>query len=283
MSEFEMWMKMQSRREATIIYYRRYINWTFRNGGIRWDEFGNKESVQKCFEKIWQMNICNSTRKKYLMSMRVFADFLMYKGFIDVNYPRECLKSPKVQKALPFAMDRDCFTKIYNAIYRRWWDGMLGRRNKMIFDTLIYTGLRREELTKILRTDVDEKKIIVRDGKWGKKRNIFLPEQFSIELQEYLKDTAWESDYLFFSDRKRGNKLGVWAISTTFKRIADIAGMRVYPHLLRHTYASNCVIDGVDIYTVQQQLWHSDVSTTSIYLYLNDDQRLKNIQRLQYA
>lgn len=282
MSEFEMWMRMQSRREATIIYYCSYIKWTFRNGRIKWTEFGSREAVQNCFENIWKLDIKNSTRKKYLMSMRIFSDFLISKGFIDVNYARECLKCPKVQKALPFAMDRDCFTQVYNAIYRRWWDGMLGRRNKMIFDTLIYTGLRREELTKVLRTDVDEKKISVRDGKWWKKRNIYLPDHFSIELQEYLRETEGESEYLFFSDRIRWNKLWVWAISTTFKRIAEYAWMRIYPHLLRHTYASNCVIDGVDIYTVQQQLGHSDVSTTSIYLYLNDDQRLRNIQKLKY-
>ena len=42
---------------------------------------------------------------------------------------------------------------------------MLGRRNKIIFDTLIYTGLRREELTKLLRSDVDKDKISVMDGK----------------------------------------------------------------------------------------------------------------------
>lgn len=283
MSEFEMWMRMQSRREATIIYYTSYIKWTFRNGRIKWDEFWNKEAVQKCFENIWKLEIKNSTRKKYLMSMRIFSDFLISKWFIDVNYSRECLKSPKVQKALPFAMDRTCFTQVYNAIYRRWWDGMLGRRNKMIFDTLIYTGLRREELTKLLRSDVDKDKISVMDGKWGKRRNIFLPEHFSIELQTYIQETAWESDYLFFSDRIRGNKLGVGAISTTFKRISLSAWIRVYPHLLRHTYASNCIIDGVDIYTVQQQLGHSDVATTSIYLYLNDGVRMKNIQKLQYA
>jgi hypothetical protein len=79
MSEFEMWMRMQSRREATIVYYVSYIKWTFRNGGIKWDEFGNREAVQNCFEKIWKLDIKNSTRKKYLMSMRIFSDFLISK------------------------------------------------------------------------------------------------------------------------------------------------------------------------------------------------------------
>jgi len=281
MSDFEMWLRMQSRREATIVYYRKYILSTFQNGKICWEDFWDRDMVQKCFENIWKMDIKNSTRKKYLMAMRIFSDFLISKRFIDVNHARECLKCPKVQKALPFAMDRECFTNVYNAIYRRWGDGPLGRRNRMIFDTLVYTGLRREELTKVLRSDVDEKKIVVKDGKWGKKRNIYLPEHFSKNLQKYIQDTKGESEYLFYSDRWEWSKLGVGAISTTFKRIGEIAGMRIYPHLLRHTYASNCIIDGVDIYTVQQQLGHSDVSTTSIYLYLNDEKRYGSMQKLQ--
>jgi site-specific recombinase XerC len=71
------------------------------------------------------MDVKNSTRKKYLMAMRIFSDFLIYRGYIDVNHARECLKCPKVQKALPFSMDRDCYRQIYHAIVRRWGTGAI--------------------------------------------------------------------------------------------------------------------------------------------------------------
>ncbi len=51
--------------------------------------------------------------------MRIFADFLIHKGLVDMNYPRE-FKAPKIQQALPFAMDTACFTRVYDAIRNRW-------------------------------------------------------------------------------------------------------------------------------------------------------------------
>jgi integrase len=84
---------------------------------------------------------------------------------------------------------------------------------------------------------VSLERITVQDGKWGKKRNIYLPEHFSIELQEYMKKTAGESEYLFSNDRKKWEKLWVGAISTIFKRISISSWLHVYPHLMRHSYA----------------------------------------------
>jgi site-specific recombinase XerD len=59
----------------------------------------------------------------------------------------------------------------------------------MIFDTILYTGIRREELTKILKSDIEPTKITVRDGKGGKMRVIYLPEHFSLSLHTYMKKT----------------------------------------------------------------------------------------------
>jgi integrase/recombinase XerD len=150
----------------------------------------------------------------------------------------------------------------------------------MIFDTILYTGLRREELTKIRRDDVLIEKITVHDGKWGRKRNIYLPRHYSEELQLYLAETRGLSEYLFFSDRTYG-KFNPDSISNIFTRISEKCGRRVYPHLIRHDYASNCVQDGVNIYSVSQNLGHSDVKTTSIYLYMNDVARYDSMQLLK--
>lgn len=119
--------------------------------------------MQEVWDKIWKHDISNSTRKKHLMAMRRFADFLLEEKMIEVNYPREIMQSPKVQKQLPFALDRDEFHSIYYAIEKRWGTGPIARRNKMIFDTIVYTGLRREEISKLLRKDVHEDRIIVRE------------------------------------------------------------------------------------------------------------------------
>ncbi len=285
LQDWEIWLKMRSNRPATIKYYIGYLTRSFRDFDYGWRDFSDREKIYEVWGKIWKKDISNSSRKKYLTTMRLFADFLLYKGFIDVNYPRE-IKSPKIQKAIPFAMDRLCFTRIYNAIERRWWTGDLGKRNKMLFDTLAYTGLRREEVTKLRRDDFDGEKIRVRDGKWGKSRTVFLPQHFAKELEKYMKETTGQSEYIFFVQRPRGereigDKLSPDTITIIFRRIAQYAGMRVFPHLMRHTYASNCILDGIDIYTLQQQLGHGDIKTTSIYLYMNDEARYNKMQLLK--
>jgi site-specific recombinase XerD len=71
------------------------------------------------WEKVWKLDISNNTKRKYLITMRLYADFLISKKLVEVNYPRE-MKVPRVQKALPFCMGRDNYIHIYNAIHRRW-------------------------------------------------------------------------------------------------------------------------------------------------------------------
>lgn len=72
------------------------------------------------------------------------------------------------------------------------------------------------------------------------------------------------------------------SISTLFGLISKYTGgIKVWAHKVRHTYASNCMIDGVDIFAIQQQMGHADISTTQIYLYMNDKARAQKMQLLK--
>lgn len=83
-------------------------------------------------------DITNNTKNKYLIFLKVFSDFLIYKKIITVNFARE-KKKPKVQMQLPCALSKDDIITIYNAIYRKWAGSSLLIRNTLIFETFIYT------------------------------------------------------------------------------------------------------------------------------------------------
>jgi site-specific recombinase XerD len=108
-------------------------------------------------------------------------------------------------------------------------------------------------------------------------RVIYLPEHFSLSLHTYMKKTNWE--YLFTS--RTSEKLTPSGISVLFQTLRKVSGISVYPHMLRHDYASNCLRAWVDIYTTASQMGHSRISTTELYLCMNDEDKLQKMQLLK--
>jgi len=71
------------------------------------------------WEHIMNKDITNNTKKKYLIFMRIFSDFLIKQKIVTVNLARE-KKNPKVQQKLPFALSSEDILTIYGALYRKW-------------------------------------------------------------------------------------------------------------------------------------------------------------------
>lgn len=276
MEEFSLWLQLSGRLPSTIEFYEDYVRNFFKFSSSDIYCLNSSEKFEEAYIKIFRRDISANTKKKYLIAMRIFADFLIKKWIVTVNHPR-WMRSPRVQPQLPFALDRDDILTIYNAI-DRLWDWELQNRNRLILDTFIYTGLRRWELSNLKRENVFEDRIIVKRWKWGKDRVIYIPRHFSDRLQAYIKST--DHEYLFYTSRMK-KKIEDRTYHTVFSRLREETKLdHLHPHALRHTYASNCINDGIDIYTIQQQLGHTDIKTTSIYLYMNNKQRYLNMQKL---
>ena len=103
--------------------------------------FGDPIKFHDAYSRIFKRDISTNTKKKYLITARIFSDFLLKKNLIEVNYARE-QKCPKIQKQIPCALTRSELEIIYQAIHERW-SGHLRARNRMILDFFVYTGLRR--------------------------------------------------------------------------------------------------------------------------------------------
>ncbi|WP_321421906.1 tyrosine-type recombinase/integrase [uncultured Methanobacterium sp.] len=128
------------------------------------------------------------------------------------------------------------------------------------------SGLRVSELVnlKVKDLDLDERTIHIR-GK-GEKDRIVLFDYVTRDLiRVYLKDIDGNNEYLFVN--RQGNCLTTRYIQKMIKRYAQLSGIKkkVTPHILRHSFATHLLKNGMDIRVIQRLLGHSNLTTTQIY------------------
>lgn len=149
-------------------------------------------------------------------------------------------------------------------------------KHKLIIKLLYGTGLRVSEIVNLKNSEIsfEENLIKVELGKGKKDRFVKLPESIKLELKAIYDLT--NSKYLFESPR--GGKLTIKTIQSILKSSTTKAGIkkRVYPHLLRHSYATHLLESGTDLRIIQKLLGHSSIKTTQIYTQISQAQ-IKNV------
>ncbi len=155
-----------------------------------------------------------------------------------------------------------------------------GQRDIAILETLYSTGLRVSELASLNRNQVDLKRreFMVR-GKGSKPRLVFLSEKASGIIKSYLKTRNDNFQPLFINSQKttdiandEAKRLTTVSIENIVRKYALKAGIikKVTPHTLRHSYATELLLNGADIRSVQELLGHSSITTTQIYTHVTD-------------
>jgi site-specific recombinase XerD len=162
-------------------------------------------------------------------------------------------------------------------------------RDSAILETLFSTGLRISELVSLNQDQINlERGEFTVRGKGGKDRVVFLSESASKKIKVYLSKREDNAKPLFihFSGIKDGLDDGEYmrltprSIQRMVARYAKLVGItkKVTPHMLRHSFATDLLINGADIRSVQAMLGHSSITTTQIYTHVTNKQ-LKDIHR----
>lgn len=141
-------------------------------------------------------------------------------------------------------------------------------REKAIVELLYSTACRVTELERLNRSDVDfSKGEVTLFGKGDKHRTSYLNARAELALKKYLFSRDDENEALFVSERRPHERLKKPAIEKAVRQIGERSGIgrRLFPHLIRHTTATDCLIRGMDVTKIQKMLGHTDVSTTMIY------------------
>lgn len=193
------------------------------------------------------------------------------------------VQTPKRTKSLPKSLNENEIISLINAMdsskddYLSEASEFLRLRNKVILALLYSSGLRVSELVTLHSDSIDLRDRTIRiRGKGEKDRIVLFDEQTKELLEGYLKVRGDQSDYLFLN--RSGNHLTPRYIQMMIKDYAKAAGIKkkVTPHILRHSFATHLLKNGVDIRAIQQLLGHSNLSTTQIYTSV-DMHTLKNV------
>ncbi len=215
----------------------------------------------------------------YLVTV-VVKKFLEYHNIYILNE----VKTPKRTKSLPKSLNETEVKNLINAVEcnlhspeESHGQKCIKLRNKVILALLYSSGLRISELVSLKSDDVDpdDRTIRIR-GKGEKDRIVLFDEETKNLIKKYITFIGHEDDYLFLN--RFGNPITPRYVQMMIKNYARQAGIKkkVTPHILRHSFATHLLKNGVDIRAIQQLLGHSNLSTTQIYTSV-DMQTLRNV------
>ncbi|MFH2067883.1 MAG: site-specific tyrosine recombinase XerD [Candidatus Omnitrophota bacterium] len=207
-----------------------------------------------------------------MAAISTFLKFQLQEGNLK-KHPLPDLESPRLEKNLPEVLS----VKEMEALLSAPGDSPAGIRDKAILELLYATGMRVSELAGLKTEDVNlEEKLLRVKGKGNKERLIPFGEPAARAVRKYLEIRPAVCENLFLSRQKKLlSRQSVWKV---IRKAALTAGLskNIYPHILRHSFATHLLEAGAGIRTVQELLGHQSLATTQIYTHL-DQSRLKEI------
>ena len=140
-------------------------------------------------------------------------------------------------------------------------------REKALVDFLFSSGVRASECKDLNLSDInwENRSVTVRHGKGNKRRVTYFNAEAELSLRKYLESRSDDNEALFVTSRRPHHRLGVRAIENEIGNIASRCGMHVYPHKLRHTFATSGLRGGMPIDKLQSLMGHTEPRTTLIY------------------
>ena len=157
-----------------------------------------------------------------------------------------------------------------------------GLRDRAIIELLFSSGLRVSELVNLNRDHVNttRREFMVR-GKGQKDRPVFISESASEHVKNYLSARTDSLQPLFISYSRNNEastsgdyrRLGARSVQRIINKYTRLAGItkHVSPHTMRHSFATDLLMNGADIRSVQSMLGHSSISTTQVYTHVTDE------------
>ena len=213
------------------------------------------------------------TIAKDISGLRALGEYLERKGMWTENVALE-LDKPKTARNLPKVLSIEQVDALLDSIDKTTPSG---KRDDALFELIYSCGLRISEACSLLIANVhlEEKLILVR-GKGDKERIVPFGERAFEKIKIYLEEvrpslTKGRNVPQLFVNYKGEpiSRKGVWK---RFKELEALSGVDAKVHTLRHSFATHLLSGGADLRSVQELLGHSDLSTTTIYTHVTDDQ-----------
>ncbi len=214
-----------------------------------------------------------ATVSRTLAAIRAFYQYLVKEHKLEEN-PAKKIALPKIEKKAPRILSQEQIVCLLEQPNRKDTKGI---RDRAMLELLYATGIRVSELISLKVTDINLQQgyIMCRDAQ--KERTIPIGKSAVSALQLYLGEVRHilvrdSSDRTLFVNCNGYpmTRQGFWKILKTYAHMAHIKE-EITPHMLRHSFAAHLVQNGANLKSVQQMLGHSDISTTQVYMHLNQE------------
>jgi len=225
-----------------------------------------------------------STQNYYLIALRSFLNYFAERDIMSLPSEKIKLARDKSDKHVRF-LTFEQLEKLFEIPKTSTPQGL---RDRAILEVFFSTGMRIAELTALNREQIKIPKTgqelelgIV--GKGGRGRTVYFSERALSCLDKYLKSRSDDSKALFINYRRRKDspfRLSSRSIEKMIKRYALLAGLPITttPHVMRHSFATDLLNQGVDIRILQEFLGHKSISATQIYAHVTS-KKLREIHK----
>ena len=268
----------------------RLVQWAEGRGTGGWGEV-DTEGLSAFMGELKEGGLSPESLRVAVVHLKVFFRWMAGRG-VTAGDPAEGLLAPKTGGSLPETMNQELVRRLVESVdvTKR-----LGARDRAILELFYASGLRLSELCGARLEELDMEEGFLRvTGKGDKTRVVRVGGRAREALGHYLERERKElvmratrgsasrgarsSSWIFLS--VRGGALSPDRVRQIVKERARAAGIeqRMYPHLLRHSFATHLLENGADLRVIQELLGHADLATTQVYTHV-DQKRLKEVHR----
>ena len=228
------------------------------------------QDIQEFAEFLGREKLSPRSQTRVLSTIRGFLRYLQNEGWIQKQIYSE-ITLPHLAKSLPQVLSGD---EVEALLKTPQVQTPRGARDRAMIELLYATGLRVAELCNLQLKDLHPEYLAFM-GKGQKSRIVPMGNRARLALEFYLQESrpvflkGKESNYLFLTHHgKPMTRQGFWKLLQHYARAAGIY-QKVYPHKLRHSFATHLLWHGAELRAVQAMLGHADISSTEIYTHLS--------------
>lgn len=259
-------------------YLNRLINWLISNKKQTRIKDINQDIIHDFRAYLAKLGLGKKTQGYHAIALRSFLKWLIRNDY-EVLAPDK-IELPKVPDRQVKFLSGEQVDRLLNA---PTLSNIQGIRDKAILEVLFSTGLRVSELTSLNIEKIDfERREFGITGKGGRARVVFLSARASEYLKKYLNERKDHFKPLFIRHKGKVDpttpdekmRLSVRSVERAVKKYVRKIKLSVDAsvHTLRHSYATDLLVAGADIRSVQEMLGHKNISTTQIYTHVTNKQ-----------
>lgn len=284
-SEFITYLEVEKNAsDYTITFYRRDLQLFFEflavEGVTDLKEI-DSPIVRLFLTTLYKRKLSRTSVSRTLSCLRTFYKYLEKDNRVEIN-PFVNIPLPKQNKPIPTFFYEEELSVLFTV---NDLSTAIGQRDQALLELLYATGMRVSECQGLKVSNLEFSLGVVKVlGKGRKERFIPFGKYAADSITTYIKDgrkkllgkSKIETKQLFLN--ARGNPLTVRGIGHILNKIVERASItsHIYPHKLRHTFATHLLNEGADLRTVQELLGHENLTSTQIYTHVTKD-RLRDV------